>query len=318
MKHKNLWLVTMLLGSLLLIATFPAHAADIIITDPMNDVGSIDAFTEETTVVTSHPDIDVANLDIIRATYSQQGKQANVSLEVKGNIEDRGKLFDDDDFFDLQSYNAVDYRFELITSEEDYMISYSNRTAQLMYGNEQINLTSSDFSVVGGTLTISFSLVSEEEVYEELIVTTTFLKVDFENIDEEGFVYLQDIAPNPPLEIIGIFAPNIGSVGETIQFNGTVFPLTGQPPYQYRWDFGDEVTSTQLNPTHVYSSPGVYTYTFTVTDQAESSTSETGQITISAEGGSNGALPENMILFLAVLAIIIVVGVLVIVWIIRR
>ncbi|HER45434.1 MAG TPA: PKD domain-containing protein, partial [Thermoplasmatales archaeon] len=193
----------------------------------------------------------------------------------------------------------------------------------LLYGMEQINLTSSDFSIVGGTLSITFSLVSADEVYEELIVTTTFIKVDFTALEEEGFedfVYLSDIAPNPPLEIIEAYAPNIGSVGETIQFNGSVQPLTGQPPYQYHWDFGDQGTpSTQLNPTHVYTSPGVYTYTFTVTDQAGDSASETGKITISAEGGgSSGPLSDQMILFLAVLVIIIVVGVLIIVWIIRR
>ncbi|PNX48327.1 MAG: hypothetical protein BV459_02610 [Thermoplasmata archaeon M11B2D] len=146
--------------------------------------------------------------------------------------------------------------------------------------------------------------------------------MDFTALEEEGFddfVYLSDIAPNPPLEIIDVYAPNIGSVGETIQFNGSIQPLTGQPPYQYHWDFGDQGTSTQLNPTHVYATPGEYTYTFTVTDQAGDSASDTGKIMISTEGGgSSGPLSDQMILFLAVLVIIIVVGVLIIVWIIRR
>jgi hypothetical protein len=323
MKHKNIWLIAMLLGSLLLIATIPAQAADITISDSINDVSSIDYLTGETIVVTSHPEINVENIDITKAEYTQEGATATVSLQVKGNIENRGKIIDpeSEDFFEF--IDAVEYGVQLITSDEDYMISYSNGSGQLLYGMEQINLTSSDFSIVGGTLSITFSLVSADEVYEELIVTTTFIKVDFTALEEEGFedfVYLSDIAPNPPLEIIEAYAPNIGSVGETIQFNGSVQPLTGQPPYQYHWDFGDQGTpSTQLNPTHVYTSPGVYTYTFTVTDQAGDSASETGKITISAEGGgSSGPLSDQMILFLAVLVIIIVVGVLIIVWIIRR
>ncbi len=321
MKHKNLCIIAVILGSLMLIATFPVQAADITISDPMDDVSSIDYLTGETIVVTTHPEIDVENIDITKAEYTQEGTQATVSLQVKGNIENRGKIIDpeSEDFFEF--IDAVEYGFQLITSEEDYMISYSNGTGQLLYGIEQINLTSENFTVVGGTLSITFPLVSADEVYEEFIVTTTFIKVDFTSIEEEGFedfVYLSDIAPNPPLEIIEAYAPNIGSVGETIQFNGSVQPLTGQPPYQYQWDFGDQGTSTQLNPTHVYTTSGEYTYTFTVTDQSGDSASETGTISIAAEGGSSDSLSDQMILFLAVLVIIIVVGVVVIVWIIRR
>jgi PKD repeat protein len=139
------------------------------------------------------------------------------------------------------------------------------------------------------------------------------------DMDISGFVYLSDIAPNPALEIMEAYAEkNIGSLGETIQFNGTIIPLTGQPPYQYRWDFGDEKTSTQMNPTHAYDKAGEFTYTFTVTDQAGDTASETGSITISTEGGSNGSSNTPMMLFLAILAIVIVVGVVVIIWIIRR
>ena len=93
-------------------------------------------------------------------------------------------------------------------------------------------------------------------------------------------MYLSDVAPNPPLVIYDAYASNIGSIGENIQFNGSVVPLTGQPPYTYHWDFGDQSSSTQLNPTHIYTKAGVYTYTFTVTDQAGNTDRETGTITI--------------------------------------
>ncbi|MBP1661955.1 MAG: hypothetical protein H6P94_204, partial [Thermoplasmatales archaeon] len=53
--------------------------------------------------------------------------------------------------------------------------------------------------------------------------------------------------------------------------------------------------------------------------QADDSVSETGEITISAEGSPNGDSGiSNMTLFLVILAIIIVIGVVVIIWIIRR
>jgi hypothetical protein len=310
----------MIASSLFLIATFSVQAADITITDIIEDVNSIDYMTQGTTVVTSHPDIDVKNLDIVKATYTKQGTQATVTLQVRGSIENRGKMIDSLDEGSLGPLNFVEYDFQLTTSEQDYTISYANQTGQIGNGIETRNLTSSDFTVVGDTLTITFSLTSAEEVYENMSVTSMFVKMSLtgDEPDLSDFVYLSDIAPNPALEIMEAYAQNVGSVGENIQFNGSIIPLTGQPPYQYRWDFGDEKTSTQMNPTHAYDKAGEFTYTFTVTDQAGDTASETGSITISTEGGSNGSSNTPMMLFLAILAIVIVVGVVIIIWIIRR
>jgi PKD repeat protein len=321
MKHSKLWLVTMIASSLFLIATFSVQAADVTITDIIEDVSSIDYLTQGTTVVTSHPDIDVKNLDIIKATYTKQGTQATVTVQVRGSIENRGKIIDlynEEESFG--ALNFVEYDFQLTTSEQDYTISYANQTGQISNGIATSNLTSSDFTVVGDTLTVTFSLASAEEVYENMSITSMFVKMNLagEEPDLSNFVYLSDIAPNPALEIMEAYAQNVGSVGENIQFNGSIIPLTGQPPYQYDWDFGDEETSTELNPTHAYTKAGEYTYTFTVTDQAGDTASETGSITISTEGGSNGSSNNQMILFLAILAIIVVVGIVIIIWIIRR
>jgi len=320
MKLKNLWVITMIVSSLFLIATFSVEAADVTIRDGTGDVSSVDYLTGETNVITNSPDIDVDNIDLIQATYTQQGTQATVSLQVKGNIENRGKIRNPNREDILSAFNTVEYGIQIITSEQDYSVSYSNQTGQLLIGgSEQINLTSSDFSVVGDTLTISFELTSAEETYENLSATSTYIKANFSSMESEGLVYLSDLAPNPPLVVFEAYASNIGSIGENIQFNGSVEPLTGQPPYTYRWDFGDESTSTQLNPTHTYTKAGVYTYTFTVTDNADATASESGTITISAEGGGGGnSLSTQMILFLAILLIVIVIGVVVIVWIIRR
>ena len=316
MKLKNLWVITMIVSSLFLIATFSVEAVDI--TDGMNDVISFD-MTGESKVITYSPDIIVDNLDLIQATYSQQGIQATVSLQVKGNIENRGKIIDLYSEDALAALNAVEYGFQLTTSEQDYSVSYSNKTGQLVYGDERINLTSSDFSVVGDTLTISFQLTIADETYANLSVTSLYIKANFSADESSGLVYLSDVAPNPPLAIFDAYAANIGSIGENIQFNGSVEPLTGQPPYTYRWDFGDGSTpSTQPNPTHIYTKAGVYTYSFTITDNGGATASQSGNITISAEGGTKDSLSTQMILFLAILLIIIVIGVVVIVWIIRR
>jgi len=320
MKHSKLWLMTMIVSSLFLIAAFSVQAADITITDIIEDVSSIDYLTQGTTIVTSNPNIDVDNLDIIKATYTQQGTQATVTVQVRGSIENRGKIIDLYDENSFGALNFVEYDFQITTSEQDYSISYANQTGQISNYIETRNLTSSDFTVVGDTLTIIFSLTSAEEVYDNMSVTSMFVKMNFagDEPDITDFVYLSDIVPNPTLEIMEAYAQNVGSVGENIQFNGSIIPLTGQPPFQYHWDFGDQETSTEMNPTHAYTKAGEYTYTFTVTDQAGDAASETGSITISTEGGSNGSSDNQMILFLAILAIIIVVGIVIIIWIIRR
>ncbi len=311
----------MIVCSLFLIATFSVQAADVTITDIIDDVSSIDYATSGTTVVTSHKDINVKNLDIIKATYTQQATQATVTLQVRGSIEDRGKMIDQNSM-DFDALNFVEYDFQVTTSEQDYTINYANQTGQVSNGVDTRNLTSADFTVIGDTLTIIYTLTSPTEVYENLSVTSMFVKMNLSGSEPDltDFVYLSDIAPNPTLEIMEAYAQNVGSIGENIQFNGSIIPLTGQPPYQYLWNFGDQKTSTELNPTHAYTKEGEYTYTFTVTDQAGDTASQTGSITISSEGGgSNGSgLSNQMILFLAILAIVIVVGIVIIIWIIRR
>jgi PKD repeat protein len=321
MKQKNLLIITMIISSLFFITTFSIEAADVTISDGMGDVGSIDFLTGETNVVSSHPDINVDNLDLVKVTYTQQGTQATVSLQVKGNIEDRGKLLDWYNEDILNSLDTVYYEFQIFTSEQDYLVTYSNETGMQQYNDVQINLTSSNFSVVGSTLTISFTLTSAAETYSNLSVTSYFIKGNFleaANSEDINIVLLSDIAPNPPLAVLDAYASNIGSIGESIQFNASVEPLTGQPPYTYHWDFGDQSSSTQLNPTHTYTKAGNFTYTFKVTDNAGATEYLSDNIIISGESGDGGTNDDQMILFLAILLIIIVVGVVIVVWIIRR
>ena len=54
------------------------------------------------------------------------------------------------------------------------------------------------------------------------------------------------------------------SDGTNVSFHASVWG--GVPPYAYRWDFGDDGTSTELQPTHTYSVTGNYTVRFRVTD----------------------------------------------------
>lgn len=52
----------------------------------------------------------------------------------------------------------------------------------------------------------------------------------------------------------------------------------------YRWEFGDGTTSSEPNPTHVYSSPGTYTVVVTVSDDRQSARSETSVTVYTVSG----------------------------------
>jgi hypothetical protein len=319
MKMKNKWIIAVIISSLFFLTAVSVEAADVTITDGTHDVSKIDYLTGETTVITSSPDVDVDNLDITQATYTAQGIHVTLTVTVVGIIENRGKLVD---FYSgdipLNIIDAVEYTFDLSTSEQDYSVSYSNGTGQLLSGSDQFNLTSSNFSISGSTLSAYIDLLSAEETYTSLSVTSTYIKANISDL-ESGLIYISDVAPNPELAILEAYAYDTGSVDESIQFNATIEPLTGQPPYTYHWNFGDQKTSTEQNPMHAYTKAGTYTYNFTVTDNAGATASETGTITITQEGGGGtGGMSSQLILFLAILLIIIVVGVVIIVWIIRR
>jgi PKD repeat protein len=50
----------------------------------------------------------------------------------------------------------------------------------------------------------------------------------------------------------------------------------------YSWNFGDGVTATGVTPSHAYASPGTYTVSLTVTNDAGQSATQTGTITVNS------------------------------------
>jgi PKD repeat protein len=51
-----------------------------------------------------------------------------------------------------------------------------------------------------------------------------------------------------------------------VTFDGV--PGGGSGGFTYRWNFGDNTTSTDADPAHTYAAPGIYTVVFTVIDAA--------------------------------------------------
>ncbi|MCU0290561.1 MAG: PKD domain-containing protein [Thermoanaerobaculaceae bacterium] len=83
-------------------------------------------------------------------------------------------------------------------------------------------------------------------------------------------------------------APSSGSSPLAVRFSATAQVLSCSESATYEWDFGDRSTpSTQQNPTHTYTTSGVYTWRLTVRAGA-STCSRSGEIVV---GGSGCATP---------------------------
>jgi outer membrane protein assembly factor BamB len=67
--------------------------------------------------------------------------------------------------------------------------------------------------------------------------------------------------------------PYYGLIDEPVQFNGTGYG--GYRPYSWYWDFGDGNTSTERNPSHIYTESGNYSVTLEVIDDSGNTSEDT-------------------------------------------
>lgn len=82
------------------------------------------------------------------------------------------------------------------------------------------------------------------------------------------------------------WSPEPQTVGLPVQFHDASTPGAASFPIASRiWDFGDGDSATLADPAHIYSEPGVYTVTLTVTDRAGAGHTARHMVTISTESG---------------------------------
>jgi len=99
------------------------------------------------------------------------------------------------------------------------------------------------------------------------------------------------------------FTPTTPTAGDTVTFNATTSSDSDGNIVSYRWDFGDENTTTVTTPiiTHTYKASGNYTVTLNVTDNDDLTDTKTESIKVQKA-------PSNIILYLAVAIVIIVIA----------
>lgn len=78
------------------------------------------------------------------------------------------------------------------------------------------------------------------------------------------------------------FEPAQPQVGQEVKF--TDKSTGGGKIISWSWEFGDNTTSTQQNPTHRYANPGTYTVELTVKDDQGASSTASKQITVVRPG----------------------------------
>jgi PKD repeat protein len=75
-------------------------------------------------------------------------------------------------------------------------------------------------------------------------------------------------------------APTSGAMPLPVAFSGTA--AGGTAPYTYAWNFGDGQTSTSQNPSHTYTTAGLYVAALTVTDSTRTTAVSTLNVSVEA------------------------------------
>ena len=320
--------------SLLLASIYTVNASEDVqvITDVEDDVIRSDFTTGTETTVSNRP-----NADIRLVKYEKNGKTTTVTLTVKGEIENRGSIdellgalsVDDSDPFDLTMDYAL-YEIDITTDSNYYGITYINKECNIT--SSEGYMTPKSLESTGSTLTVTFDLISENEAFESVYAYSLDMKL----IAMVGHTYM-DIAPDIGELDVSITAPQKIKVDEPVNFLADV--QGGSSEYIYDWDFGDGSGYSDLqNSSYTYNKPGIYqvilnvedalqqnfgTDTFTIEITGEQESSDTNAPT---EHGSEKNLEANvgdssspaLLVFLALISIVVIVGLAVLVFIIRK
>lgn len=158
-------------------------------------------------------------------------------------------------YFEKQSY-GTDYGGQFKVK-----VSTTNQTDHNSF-TDILSYTESSFGTTWSKRVIDLDGYASENVY----IAFVYINDDGDNwlIDDISVYQEQVVAP------VGAFTANtsVGYVPLSVNFTDQ----STNNPETWSWDFGDGNTSTQKNPSHVYSNTGSFTVTLTVTNQGGSNT----------------------------------------------
>jgi hypothetical protein len=292
------------------------------INDPVDDVLMTKFLVDDYTdfeKINSKPNLDIVKISYI---YEEGSKEVTAILEVneRGIIEDRNDLDIEDPDFDLNGLNfsgtTISYRIELITSDGLYIIDYIDQ-------NCTVNTETADYTVDRSVLTVNFELDSADETFVSIEGYTT----GFEIISLTSMNLYFD-----PVFELSINAKSEGETGEEIEFKVDVLDvgLDLNEGYTYEWDFDDGSNKeTGQSVTHIFQYPGTFDVEVTITDSSNQISTATSQIVItqgsssgngnnSGTNGGDSGDNSGFLLFMGIIVVIVIIGVIALIFIIRR
>ena len=91
---------------------------------------------------------------------------------------------------------------------------------------------------------------------------------------------VSDVVSNEPPTAVMSATPSTGTAPLTVSFNGAQSTDPDGTVSSWAWSFGDGTSSTGVAASHLYSTPGTYTASLTVTDDGGASSTTTGSIVV--------------------------------------
>lgn len=76
------------------------------------------------------------------------------------------------------------------------------------------------------------------------------------------------------------FSFNNGCASDTVYYNSSAF-VNKNEVSSWRWNFGDNATSTEADPSHIYAKPGIYMVTLSITNQNGCTNVKTHKVQVS-------------------------------------
>ncbi len=116
------------------------------------------------------------------------------------------------------------------------------------------------------------------KVFDTPGVYTVLFTVTDADGDEDTASVDVSVQDNTVPQVALTATPSTGYAPLTAQFDPGV--SGGDLPLTYQWSFGDGDTSTQANPSHVYTTPGTYTVTLEVTDANGDQATDTSDVVV--------------------------------------
>jgi len=185
------------------------------------------------------------------------------------------------------------------TEEADSVFSFCESSVQVCELTEYTYVTPYHLGSIYNWTVIGGQIINTTPSGNTITILWDSLGVGMVGVTEEDSLLCSQnsvlniqIIPNPIAEILTSTSSNIICVGSTIQFQGVdlnngsinqgdicynsdgqTWPITDTTQFiydlQYSWDFGDGSTSLDQNPIHMFSNPGLYTVSLSISNSCQ-------------------------------------------------